>query len=134
MMDLHMRGLHNAATLPEAIRYTWDHDERTVALTAAVTAIVAPALLIGLRLVVLLPMALGRNARPYAWCMRVLHEAERWSMLEVVTVAAVISIVRIASTAEASPGFGMLGYGSLALLIAALQTGGLKHLWAEADR
>ena len=134
MMDLRMRGLHNAATLPQAIGYTWDQDEHVVAVTAAATAIVAPALLIGLRLVVLLPMALGRSALPYAWCMRVLHEAERWSMLEVVTVAAVISIVRIAAMADAFPGFGMLGYGVLALLIAALETGGLKHLWAEADR
>jgi paraquat-inducible protein A len=133
MMDLRMRGLHTAATLPEAIRYTWDEGERLVALVAAATAIVAPAMLIVLRLVVLLPMTLGRSARPYAWSMRVLHEAERWSMLEVVTVAAVISIVRIAALAQATPGSGMLGYGALALLIAALEQGGLKHLWAEIE-
>jgi paraquat-inducible protein A len=131
MMDIRLRGLHTAATLPEAIRYTWDQGERAVALTSAATAIVAPALLIALRLVVLLPMALGRSARPYAWAMRVLHEAELWAMLEVVTVAAVISIVRSAALADATPGFGMLGYGTLALHIAALETAGHKHLWAE---
>jgi paraquat-inducible protein A len=133
MMDISLRGLHNAATFPEAIRYTWDQDERVVALTAAATAIVAPAMLVALRLAILLPMALGRSAGPYAWAMRVLHEAERWSMLEVVTVAAVISIVRMASMAEAAPGSGMLAYGALALLTAALETGGLKHLWAEGS-
>jgi paraquat-inducible protein A len=61
--------------------------------------------------------------------MRALHEAARWSMVEVLTVAAAVSIVRIAALAHAEPGPGMLAFAALALLLAALESGGLKHLW-----
>jgi paraquat-inducible protein A len=100
-------------------------------VTAAVTAIAAPALLIVLRLLVLLPMARGRTPRHLAWTMRVMHEASRWSMVEVLMVAAAVSIVRIAALAHAVPGPGMFAFGALALLLAALESGGVKHLWAE---
>ena len=63
--------------------------------------------------------------------MRVLHEASRWSMVEVLMVAATVSIVRIASMAHASPSVGMFAFGALALLLAALESGGLRHLWLE---
>src|SRR5258706_3430963 len=101
MMSFHMRGLHNEATLPSAIRTTWLRGEHLVALIATATAIVAPALLVVLRLAVLLPMSLGRSPRHMAWCMRVLHEVSRWSMVEVLMVAATGSIVRIAAMAQA---------------------------------
>jgi paraquat-inducible protein A len=133
IMEVHLRGLHSAASLPAAVRATWRLDEHLVAFTAAATAMVAPALLIALRLAVLLPMALGRPPRHLAWCMRVLHEMSRWSMVEVLMVAATVSIVRIAAMAQASPGPGMFAFGALALLIAALESGGMKHLWAAAE-
>ncbi|HEV7914845.1 MAG TPA: paraquat-inducible protein A [Albitalea sp.] len=129
--ELRMRGLHIAATLPEAIDYTWGRGQRLVAVTAAFTALFAPGALIALRLAVLLPMARGRSPRHLAWCMRVLHEMSRWSMVEVLMVAAAVSIVRIASMASAAPGPGMFAFGALSLLLAALESGGLKHLWME---
>jgi len=132
MAELRMRGLSNAPTLPSAIRLTWDLGERLVALTAAATAIVAPAMLIVLRLLVLLPLARGRRPRHFAWCMRVLHEASRWSMVEVLMVAAAVSIVRIASMADAFPGPGMFAFGAVALLLAALESSEMKHLWVDA--
>jgi paraquat-inducible protein A len=64
--------------------------------------------------------------------MRVLHEVGRWSMVEVLMVAGAVSIVRIAAMASAVPGPGMFAFGALALLLAALESGGLKHLWLEA--
>ena len=46
-------------------------------------------------------------------------------------VAAAVSIARMASMAHASADVGMFAFGSLALLLAALESGGLKHLWLE---
>jgi paraquat-inducible protein A len=131
MAELSMRGLHSSATLPEAIRSTWRLGEPLVALAAAVTAIVAPALLLLLRLIVLVPLARGESPEFVAWSLRVLHEVSRWSMVEVLMVAAAVSIVRIASLAHAFPGPGMFAFGALALLLAALESGGLRHLWAQ---
>lgn len=131
IVDIHLRGAHTEATLPEAIRLTWRAGEPLVAVLAAITAILAPALLICLRLVILLPLAFGRAAPYFALCMRALHEITTWSMVEVLMVAAAVSIVRIAALAHAQPGPGMFAYGVLALLLAALESGGLKHLWQE---
>jgi len=131
IVDITLRGSHTAATLPQAIRITWSEGERVVALVATLTAIVAPASLVALRLGVLLALA---QRRPWPWfaaAMRVLHEMSRWSMVEVMMVAATVSIVRIASMANASPGPGMFAFGALALLLAAIESGGIKHLWAE---
>ncbi|WP_280151107.1 paraquat-inducible protein A [Piscinibacter sp. XHJ-5] len=132
VVDMRLRGVHNSATLPGAIHDTWLQGERLVASAAAFTAIVAPGLLITLRLLVLVPLARGRAPGHLAWCMRVLHEMSRWSMVEVMMVAAAVCIVRIASMAQAVPGPGMFAFGALALLLAALESGGLKHLWMQA--
>lgn len=132
VVDIRLSGLRNAVTLPAAIHLTWQLGEHLVAVTAAFTAIIGPALLIVLRLLLLVPMARGRTPRHFAWATRALHEASHWSMVEVLMVAAVVSIVRIASMAHAEPGAGMFAFGALALLLAGLETGGVKHLWARA--
>jgi len=131
IVDIRLRGAATAATLPQAIHVTWLQGERLVAVLAAITAIVAPATLIALRLLLLLPLALRRPAPHIAWTMRVLHEMSRWSMVEVLMVAAAVSIVRMASMAHASADIGMFAFGGLALLLAALESGRLKHLWLE---
>ena len=132
MMDLRLRGFHSDASFPQAIRYTWMQGEHVVALVAVLTAIIAPALLLMLRLAVLLPLALRRDTPYLGWCMRVLFHVSRWSMVEVLMLAAAVSIVRIAAMAQAFPGIGMFAYGTLAILLASLESGGLKHLWAGA--
>jgi paraquat-inducible protein A len=131
VVDIRLGGLRTDVTLPAAIHLTWQLGEHLVAVTAAFTAIVGPALLIGLRLLLLVPMARGRMPRHFAWAARALHEASYWSMVEVLMVAAVVSIVRMASMAHAVPGAGMYAFGALALLLAGLETGGVKHLWAQ---
>jgi paraquat-inducible protein A len=131
IVEIHLRGVHSAATLPEAIHVIWDEGQRLVAVVTFATAIVAPALLIVLRLVVLVPLALRRPSRHLAWAMRLLHEASRWSMVEVLMVAGAVSIVRVASMASATPAVGMFAFGALGVLMAALESGGLKNLWLE---
>ena len=131
IVRIDLRGVHSAATLPEAIRIIWDEGQRLVAVVTFATAIVAPALLIVLRLVVLVPLATRRPSPHFAWAMRVLHEASRWSMVEVLMVAGAVSIVRVASMAHATPEVGMFAFGALGVLVAALESGGLKNLWLE---
>ena len=133
VVEIGLRGQRTMSTLPEAIASTWNAGEPAVAVVAALTAIAAPAALIGLRLMVLVPLARGRTSRHFAWCMQALREAWQWSMVEVVMVAAAVSIVRMAALAQATPGPGVFAFGALAVLLAALESGGLKHLWLEGE-
>ena len=128
---IRLRGPAQAATFPMAIAATWREGERIVAVLSALTAIVAPALFIALRLYVLVPLAAGRVAPGFRTCMRWLHHVSRWNMVEVLTVAAVVSIVRLADLAEAQPGPALYALGVLALLLAAIESAGLKHLWRD---
>ena len=132
IIEITLRGQHTRATLPGAIGLTWQAGEPLVALAAAFTAIVAPGALIVLRIAVLLPLARGRRSRHFAWCMHALREAWQWGMVEVMMVAAAVAIVRMATLAEATPAPGVFAFGALAVLLAALESGGLRHLWLEA--
>jgi len=126
---LHMQGRHIDTTLHQAIAATWDKGSPWVAVAAALTAIAAPAALITLRLVLLVPLWLGRPNRHFGVCMRLMAGISRWNMVEVLMVAAIVSIVRMAALADATPGPGMWAHGALSLVLAGLETGGLRHLW-----
>ena len=129
IVSVGLRGQQAETTLAGAIASAWRQGEHLVAALAALTAITAPAVLIGLRLALLLPLALRRAPRRFAWCMRVLHEVSRWNMVEVLMVAALVAIVRVAGLAQATAGPGMFAFGALSLLLAALEAAGLRHLW-----
>jgi paraquat-inducible protein A len=118
-----------ATTLPGAVAAAWRDNEQLIAIVTAVTALVAPALFIGLRLYVLFPLALGKVPAGFGVCVRALHHAGRWSMIEVLTVGGLLSLVRLAALADASPGPAMFALGLLTLLFAAIESAGLRHLW-----
>jgi paraquat-inducible protein A len=129
VISLDMRGVARATTLPGAIHAMWDEGQEIIAVLTAITALVAPALFLGVRLYVLVPLAAGRVPRGFAACVRVLHQAGRWNMVEVFTIGALLSLVRLASLADAMPGPGLLALGAVMILAAAIESAGLKHLW-----
>ena len=129
--SIRLQGPAQVATFPMAIAATWREGEHVVAVLAALSAIVAPGLFILLRLCVLVPLALHRRPLGFRTCMRWLHHVSRWNMVEVLTVAALVSLVRIADLAQATPGPAMYAMAVLALLLAAIESAGVKHLWHE---
>jgi paraquat-inducible protein A len=129
VLSLELRGISKATTLPGAISAIWSEGQEIVAVVAAITALVAPALFLGLRLYVLVPLAAGRAPRGFALCVRVLHHAGRWNMVEVFTIGVLLSLVRLAGLADAVPGPGLFALGAVTLLFAAIESAGLKHLW-----
>ena len=98
-------------------------------MVAALTALVAPAAFIVFRLYVLIPLASNRKPPGFAACVRILHQADRWNMVEVFTVGVLLSLVRLSALAEASPGPGLFALGVMTVLFAAIESAGLKHLW-----
>lgn len=133
LLSLSLRGGAESATLLDAIVAAWQSGQPIVAGVAAVTALIAPALYIALRLYVLAPLAAGRRPPGFAWCVRVLHQARRWNMVEVFTVGVLLSLVRLSGLADTSPGPGLFALGAVTLLFAAIESAGLKHLWWQAE-
>src|SRR6187399_1801642 len=129
LMSLSLRGGAETATLPEAISFAWRDDQQLVAILAGITALLAPAAFIGLRLYVLAPLAVGSKPPGFAWCVRALHQAARWNMVEVFTIGVLLSLVRLAGLADTTPQAGLFALGALTALFAAIESAGLKHLW-----
>ena len=129
LLSLSLRGSSESSTLPQAIVLAWQGGQEIVAVVAALTALVAPAAFIALRLYVLFPLAAGKKPPGFAACVRILRQAGRWNMIEVFTVGVLLSLVRLTGLADASPGPGLFALGGLTLLFAAIESAGLKHLW-----
>jgi paraquat-inducible protein A len=129
LMSLSLRGGAETATLMQAIAIAWQEGQQPIAILAGITALLAPAAFIGLRLYVLIPLAAGNKPPGFAWCVRALHQAARWNMVEVFTVGVLLSLVRLAGLAETSPQAGLFALGALTALFAAIESAGLKHLW-----
>jgi len=132
VVELNLRGLRTDATLMHAVRGTWDDGEPFIATLAFATAFAFPLAVIVLRLYVLAPLTVGWRPPAFALAMRALRRATRWSMVEVVLLAALIAFVRSASLADARPGAGLVAFGALALLLTAHQAAGLHGIWRRA--
>ena len=129
VLTLDLRGAAHTATLPQAIAATWNQGQEIVAVIAALTALLAPAFVILLRLYILVPLVSGRVPRGFALCVRALHHARHWNMVEVFIIGVLLSLVRLSSLADAAPGPGLFALGGVTLLFAAIESAGTKHLW-----
>jgi paraquat-inducible protein A len=133
VLTLELRGTAHAATLPQAIATTWNQGQEIIAVLAAITAMLAPAFFILLRLYILVPLVSGRVPRGFALCVRALHHASRWNMVEVFTIGVLLSLVRLSGLADAAPGPGLFALGGVILLFAAIESAGTKHLWWQVQ-
>jgi paraquat-inducible protein A len=133
IVTLDLRGAETPVTLFESVVATWTAGEHVVALLAFSTAFAFPLAVILLRLYVLWPLSMGRVARGFVPAMRALRWVTRWSMVEVFMVGTLIAIVKLAGLASVIPGVGIVSYGVLTLLLAALQSSGLHGLWWHAE-
>ena len=129
LISVRLAGSVVQTSFPMAVATSWQQGEHLVALLAVLTAMLAPALFIALRLYLLLPLLRGHLPAGYAACLRMLYLASRWNTVEVLTVGALLALVRIADLAQATPGPGLAAFAVLALLLAAIESAGLRHLW-----
>jgi paraquat-inducible protein A len=83
--------------------------------------ILAPALQIGLLLLITLA---ARRERPPTWIGHMLRHhptAATWSMLEVMMLGVLIALIKIADYAKVIPGLALFVLGALIFVLAAMQ-------------
>jgi paraquat-inducible protein A len=141
MLGLTIVGRDASTTVIGGARHLWDNDQQIVAILVLFTAVIAPALQIGLMLAIVL---VGRRERPPRWVGALLrhHPTTRiWSMIEVMMVGVLVALVKIADYATVIPGVALFVLWVLVFLLAAMQAAfdsrevWEKILWAdEAQR
>lgn len=134
IMTLQFQTLSIKASMVGAVWTLRAQDETIVGLLVFFTALLAPALLIGLLLWLLLPLRLGFRAPGFAPLFRVLMKMSSWAMIEVLMLGVIVSLVKLGHMASASPGIGMWAYGVtmflLTLLSSSLQG---EAIWAHHE-
>lgn len=121
MLGLSAVGRAAFTTVSGGVQQLWENDQRLVAVLVCFTAVVSPALQIGMMLAITLG---ARRRRPQRWVGTLLrhHPTTRlWSMIEVMLLGVLVALVKIADYATVIPGTALFVLGALVFLLAAMQ-------------
>ena len=112
-------GNRTVATLFSTVVSLQQTGSWPVAALVLFTAIVFPAMVIGLMIYMLLPLQFGRSAPHAAFVYRVLRASQPWGMVEVFMLGILCSIVKLAHLASLAVGPALWAFGALIVLVAA---------------
>jgi paraquat-inducible protein A len=135
VMSLEMQGRHNEATFLGMAKALHEAGMTSVAILVTATVVVMPALEILAMLWLLVPLRLGVAPDGLEVVSRTLAAVRPWAMVEVFTLAALVSIGRLGRLAELELGAGFWAMGAVMFLFAVTDTIFDEHaLWARAAR
>ena len=105
-----------------------------LASAVAIFTLVAPTLVIGGLLYLLLPLLSGRRLPGAIVLCRVVHDARRWNMVEVYLLGVLVSMLKLGSLAKLSLGTSFWAFvGLIICLTASLACIDHHELWARLD-
>jgi len=134
MLGLSAVGHRASTTVVDGARQLWHDDQQVVAVLVLFAAVVAPALQIGLMLLIVL----GARRRPApSWVGTLLrhHPTTRiWSMIEVMLLGVLVALIKIADYATVIPGTALYALGALVFLLAGMQANFDPHaVWERVE-
>jgi len=134
MLGLTTVGRESFTTVVGGAIQLWQHGQHTVAVLVFFAAVLAPALQIGLLLLVLLA---ARRERPPAWVgllLRHLPFSRTWSMIEVMLLGVLVALTKIAEYATVIPGLALFALFALVFVLAAMQSSfDPKEVWDRVE-
>ena len=120
MLGLTIVGRDASTTVIGGAQHLWDNGQKIVGVLVLFTAVIAPALQIGLMLAIVLG---ARRERPPRWVGTLLryHPTTRiWSMIEVMMVGVLVALVKIADYATVIPGMALFVLWVLVFILAGM--------------
>ncbi len=120
MLGLTIVGRDASTTVIGGAQHLWNNDQKIVGVLVLFTAVIAPALQIGLMLLIMLG---AMRARPPSWVGTLLryHPTTRiWSMIEVMMVGVLVALVKIADYATVIPGLALFVLWVLVFVLAGM--------------
>src|SRR6266481_3690115 len=134
MLGLTIVGRDASTTVIGGAQHLWNNGQQIVAVLVLFTAVVAPALQIGL----MLAIVLGAMREPAPrWVGAVLrhHPITRiWSMIEVMMVGVLVALVKIADYATVVPGIALFVLWVLVFILAGMQASfDSREVWEKIE-
>jgi paraquat-inducible protein A len=134
LMGLDARGLRTSATLLDTARALWEHDMASVALLVFVTVWLMPVAQLAGMLYMLVPLKLGILPPRIHFAYRIVNGAQRWAMVEVFLLGALVSLVKLTQVAKVDPGPGVYAVGGYVMLLAAaVSSFEPRALWSRVE-
>jgi paraquat-inducible protein A len=134
MLGLTIVGRDASTTVIGGAQHLWDNGQQLVGVLVLFTAVVAPALQIGLMLAIVLG---AMRERPPRWVGAVLrhHPITRiWSMIEVMMVGVLVALVKIADYATVIPGIALFVLWVLVFVLAGMQASfDSREVWERIE-
>jgi paraquat-inducible protein A len=122
MLGLSAVGREAFTTVAGGAHQLWHEGQKLVAVLVFFSAVISPALQIGLLLLITLG---GLRERPPAWVglfLRHLDFTRTWSMIEVMLLGVLVALTKIADYATVIPGLALFALFALVILLAAIQS------------
>src|SRR5271169_5506213 len=121
MLGLTIVGREASTTVIGGAEHLWSNGQQLVGVLVLLTAVIAPALQIGMMLAIVLG---AHREHPPRWVGTLLrhHPTTRiWSMIEVMMLGVLVALVKIADYATVIPGVALFVLWVLVFLLAAIQ-------------
>ena len=121
MLGITIVGRDDFTTVFGGARHLWTSGQSMVGLLVLFTAVIAPALQIGITLAIVLG---ARRRRPPRWVgalLRYQPTTRIWSMIEVMMLGVLVAITKIADYATVIPGQALFALGVLIFVLAGMQ-------------
>jgi paraquat-inducible protein A len=134
MLGLTIVGRAASTTVLGGVETLWHDGQQIVAALVLFTVIVAPALQIGLMLVIVLGAARASAPRWVGSLLRHHPTTRTWSMIEVMMLGVLVALVKIADYATVIPGVALFVLGGLVFALAAMQSSfDPREVWDKID-
>ena len=134
MLGLTIVGRDASTTVIGGAQHLWNNDQKIVGVLVLFTAVIAPALQIGLMLAIVLG---AMRATPPRWVGALLryHPTTRiWSMIEVMMVGVLVALVKIADYATVIPGMALFVLWVLVFILAGMAASfDPRDVWARIE-
>jgi paraquat-inducible protein A len=135
ILSLELQGERTDATLAGAVSALWSQNMQLVAALVLFTAILMPLAEIAALAWLLAPLALKRTAPHFGAVFRALQFAQRWGMVEVFVLGALVSFVKLGHLATVEAGIALWSFAALMLVMAAIEANfDPRDLWTQAQR
>lgn len=132
MLGLTIVGRDASTTVIGGAQHLWDNEQKIVGVLVLFTAVIAPALQIGLMLAIVLG-AMRELAPRWVGALLRHHPTTRiWSMIEVMMVGVLVALVKIADYATVIPGVALFVLWVLVFVLAGMSASfDSREVWGK---
>ena len=121
ILSLELQGERTDATLAGAVVALWSQNMQLVAALVAFTAILMPLAELAALAWLLVPLRFGLRAPQFGAVFQALQFAQRWGMVEVFVLGALVSFVKLGHLANVEAGIALWSFAALMLVMAAIE-------------